>query len=215
MTYRVTWTYMTDDAESADEALDMARDWLIGQEPEPEVTSSSSPPDALTHWNIGLSDDGRRVEFAFHAVRAEPRVFTAGPQAATGILGSIADAVCAADDARAERWSEEDSDALDRLAGLLDGVEWEASYLDDVAEAIRATGRTIREPEEGIAIDDVVDELDAWGIAPGRARAVVTAFADSGDCNGYPTLAVAVEENTAGVVAEWMVDSGYFEGPEA
>lgn len=39
--------------------------------------------------------------------------------------------------------------ALDAIVALLDGVEWETSYLDDIAAIIKATGREISEYESG------------------------------------------------------------------
>lgn len=42
-----------------------------------------------------------------------------------------------------------DAGALDRIAALLDGVEWETSHLDDIAALVRNTGRTITDTPEG------------------------------------------------------------------
>jgi hypothetical protein len=36
-----------------------------------------------------------------------------------------------------------DSNALDAIAALMSGTEWEASTLDDIAEIVRSTGRVI------------------------------------------------------------------------
>lgn len=39
---------------------------------------------------------------------------------------------------------------LDRIAALLSGVEWEVSYLDDIAELVRFTGREILDSGEPV-----------------------------------------------------------------
>jgi hypothetical protein len=39
--------------------------------------------------------------------------------------------------------TETDGGALDLIAELLSGQEWDAATLDDVAELVRATGRTV------------------------------------------------------------------------
>ncbi len=41
-----------------------------------------------------------------------------------------------------------DAEALDRIAALLDGREWTPGDLDAVAEAVRGTGRLIRDPAD-------------------------------------------------------------------
>ena len=47
-------------------------------------------------------------------------------------------------DAAAER----DLEAFDRIFEILDGTEWHASTLDDIAQVVISTGRTIRPPLE-------------------------------------------------------------------
>jgi hypothetical protein len=41
-----------------------------------------------------------------------------------------------------------DSLALDRIAAVLDGREWDADTLDAVAEAVRSTGRPVRDVDD-------------------------------------------------------------------
>src|ERR1035437_4112416 len=41
-----------------------------------------------------------------------------------------------------------DADALDQLADMLDGHEWDAGTLDAVAEIVHATGREVRNSDE-------------------------------------------------------------------
>lgn len=108
----------------------------------------------------------------------------------------------------------DDTAALDRVAALLNASpEWEASHLDDVAAIVVSTGRNLRSSEETFAIAYVVDDLaEHFAIPEDVARPVVERFSDSGDANGYSTLAGAVEENTSYVVAEWLVHEAYFEG---
>jgi xanthine dehydrogenase iron-sulfur cluster and FAD-binding subunit A len=41
-----------------------------------------------------------------------------------------------------------DREALDRIAAALDGREWDADTLDAVAEAVRSTGRPVRDVDD-------------------------------------------------------------------
>jgi hypothetical protein len=41
-----------------------------------------------------------------------------------------------------------DCDALNRIQELLDGSEWDSETMDNVAHAVRATGREIRDPAD-------------------------------------------------------------------
>lgn len=47
-----------------------------------------------------------------------------------------------------QKFSSHDAAALDYIATLLDGHEWTPSDLDSIAEAVRGTGRVIRDPAE-------------------------------------------------------------------
>jgi hypothetical protein len=53
----------------------------------------------------------------------------------------------------------QDRAALDRIAALLDGREWDASDLDEIAAIVAATGRRVRDPSD--VEGDEMDEDDA------------------------------------------------------
>jgi hypothetical protein len=40
-----------------------------------------------------------------------------------------------------------DRDAIDAIHEVLDGTEWSIDMLDTIADVIRLTGRTLREPQ--------------------------------------------------------------------
>lgn len=54
----------------------------------------------------------------------------------------------------------QDAAALDRIAELLDDVEWEAGDLDRIAEIVNETGRLIRSPHDDEDIDELVGKAD-------------------------------------------------------
>ena len=49
-----------------------------------------------------------------------------------------------------------DTVAMDKIAELLDGTEWDAETLDKIAEIVKKSGREIREPVEDS------DPRDQW-----------------------------------------------------
>jgi hypothetical protein len=41
-----------------------------------------------------------------------------------------------------------DKEALDRIAAMLDGTEWDSDTMSRVADIVMSTGRTVRDPSE-------------------------------------------------------------------
>jgi hypothetical protein len=58
-----------------------------------------------------------------------------------------------------------DGDALDEMADMLDGREWDSGHIERVAELIRQTGRAVREPVSAWTVRYAVIfvECDATG----------------------------------------------------
>jgi len=54
-----------------------------------------------------------------------------------------------------------DTAALDEIAKFLSGQEWDESFLEDVAEFVRATGRVIADVDEEMEEDEEPEESEA------------------------------------------------------
>jgi hypothetical protein len=104
--------------------------------------------------------------------------------------------------------------------GTAEAGPWE-SYAEARREAERTAGRVIEYEYEfsdssliddytADPVEDVATELGLhWNVDRETALAAVCSFADNGGDGSGMTFAEQVAENTAYIVAEYMIDGGY------
>lgn len=96
--------------------------------------------------------------------------------------------------------------ALDRIHAILDGEEWDASTIEEVAEVIVGMGYVIRDPNDIVPLPDNVMECKgepAWESLTNEQRASIVRVAER-----YPSMQMWGIDNYGAMMVTGYYESG-------